>query len=603
MMTLRKLFTVALLSACLPASVLAANRTDYRYARNVTQSGSNWATPGLSRYDPLCGGGCSCSSADCAVNSISGNREWLRASNFELVPTDLSDGSRWIRRVVVNIHGKHATGGTSTWDVRVIVRDFVGTIVRDEIRTITFGNTTVCDYRVPEPERDITNMWDWNQEPDVLDNIELWVRRGNNNSAMYVNAFRLRVDSEDLPGCGLSATRIDFGSALPGQSVDRNFNISNVGGGQLRGAVDGSSCAGEPFSIVAGGGVYDLGPGQSRIVTVRYSPIAYTGAPDECLIDPNDENADCGLVDLIGTTQEPCVLSPTALDFGSVPVGGSADRSFTLTNTGFVPLSGAIEPPAQSTFSLVAGGGAYLLAPGASRTVTVRYTPDLPFGDGDFVATGCENDVTLLGMGVTGCALSTTLLDFGDVRVGESAVRTFTVHNVAVLPITGDARLSAGSDSMGFSIIQGGGPYTIAPGQSRDVSVRFAPMGRPGAVASVVDLGTPCPGVVVKFAEALVDAAPSIPLRTEIRSAAPNPARGVTRLEFALSASTNVRLVIYDALGRRVRDILNGAMSAGLHSVAWDVRNNDGVPVHPGVYFAELSGIGTRSKKSILVIR
>src|SRR5207245_868717 len=63
---------------------------------------------------------------------------------------------------------------------------------------------------------------------------------------------------------------------------------------------------------------------------------------------------------------------PTTVDFGSVVVGQSADRSFTVTNTGGGTLTGAASTSAP--FSIVAGGS-FSLGAGASQVVVVRFTP------------------------------------------------------------------------------------------------------------------------------------------------------------------------------------------------------------------------------------
>jgi len=65
-------------------------------------------------------------------------------------------------------------------------------------------------------------------------------------------------------------------------------------------------------------------------------------------------------------------MPATTVDFGSVVVGQSADRSFTVTNTGEGTLTGAASTSAP--FSIVAGGS-FSLGAGASQVVVVRFTP------------------------------------------------------------------------------------------------------------------------------------------------------------------------------------------------------------------------------------
>src|SRR5438034_531810 len=59
-------------------------------------------------------------------------------------------------------------------------------------------------------------------------------------------------------------------------------------------------------------------------------------------------------------------------DFGSVSVGASADRSFTVTNTGGAALTATVA--SATPFSIVSGG-AFTLSPGTSQTVVARFSP------------------------------------------------------------------------------------------------------------------------------------------------------------------------------------------------------------------------------------
>src|SRR5438552_1701343 len=74
----------------------------------------------------------------------------------------------------------------------------------------------------------------------------------------------------------------------------------------------------------------------------------------------------------IGGTPGLSVSPPTTVDFGSVLVGASADRSFTVTNTGGGSLTGTAASSAP--FSVVSGGS-FSLAAGASQTVVARFNP------------------------------------------------------------------------------------------------------------------------------------------------------------------------------------------------------------------------------------
>ena len=65
-------------------------------------------------------------------------------------------------------------------------------------------------------------------------------------------------------------------------------------------------------------------------------------------------------------------VTPASQDFGSILVGITADRAFTVQNVGGGTLTGTAS--VSAAFAVVSNG-TYNLAAGASQTVTVRYTP------------------------------------------------------------------------------------------------------------------------------------------------------------------------------------------------------------------------------------
>ena len=80
----------------------------------------------------------------------------------------------------------------------------------------------------------------------------------------------------------------------------------------------------------------------------------------------------------------------------------------------------------------------------------------------------------------------------------------------------------------------------------------------------------------------------------------PNPVRGATTLRFSLPSAAGVRLAIYDVRGRRVREVVSGPRPAGVHTVVWDLHDEQGKAVGAGVYFARLE-VGNRTATRKLV--
>jgi hypothetical protein len=84
----------------------------------------------------------------------------------------------------------------------------------------------------------------------------------------------------------------------------------------------------------------------------------------------------------------------------------------------------------------------------------------------------------------------------------------------------------------------------------------------------------------------------------------PNPARGATRISFALpqGAPARTTLGVFDAQGRRVR-VLEGPFRAGLNEVAWDGTDDAGRAARAGLYFYRLESAGAVLSRRLVVVR
>lgn len=99
-----------------------------------------------------------------------------------------------------------------------------------------------------------------------------------------------------------------------------------------------------------------------------------------------------------------------------------------------------------------------------------------------------------------------------------------------------------------------------------------------------------------------LDAPASPPAELSLAPVAPNPARGRATLSFALPAAAVARLAVYDAQGRLVHTLVDGALPAGRHSRAWDLRDGGGRTLPPGLYLARLvTPAGTRVRRLAVI--
>ena len=98
----------------------------------------------------------------------------------------------------------------------------------------------------------------------------------------------------------------------------------------------------------------------------------------------------------------------------------------------------------------------------------------------------------------------------------------------------------------------------------------------------------------VTFASFDIDTTPQA---TELKSSFPNPFNPSTTVNYTLSDEGAVNIVVYDAIGRQVAELVNGIQSPGVYSINWDASNHAS-----GAYFLRMAtGSYTSSQKLMLV--
>jgi hypothetical protein len=94
----------------------------------------------------------------------------------------------------------------------------------------------------------------------------------------------------------------------------------------------------------------------------------------------------------------------------------------------------------------------------------------------------------------------------------------------------------------------------------------------------------------------------SIPLQYQLDQNYPNPFNPSTTINYNLSAIGNVKIKIYDILGREVITLVNAQKPAGKYQAIWNGTDNFGNKVTSGIYFYTIrTGNFTASKKMVMM--
>ena len=92
------------------------------------------------------------------------------------------------------------------------------------------------------------------------------------------------------------------------------------------------------------------------------------------------------------------------------------------------------------------------------------------------------------------------------------------------------------------------------------------------------------------------------PRGLELSQSAPNPLHDGAAITFSIPRDGIVQIDVFDVTGAHVARLVDGELPAGLHTVSWDGRTLRGDRARPGVYLYELTAVGERVAKKMIVI-
>jgi hypothetical protein len=94
-----------------------------------------------------------------------------------------------------------------------------------------------------------------------------------------------------------------------------------------------------------------------------------------------------------------------------------------------------------------------------------------------------------------------------------------------------------------------------------------------------------------------------IPTQYALNQNYPNPFNPTTTISFSMPQRENVRVEVYDILGKLVRTIVDKEVAAGNYSVVWEGNDQGGAKVASGMYFYRIQAGSFSSVKKMLMLK
>ncbi|GAB1430622.1 hypothetical protein MASR2M18_14550 [Ignavibacteria bacterium] len=192
-------------------------------------------------------------------------------------------------------------------------------------------------------------------------------------------SIRIGLNGSSGPLLTFGALPFDFGCVRPGQFRDFTFPniIRNDGGTTL--TISSVEIIGEnstDFSVIEGGGTYQIATGATATLKVRFAPSSVGPKHAQIVFTSNSTSGTERTLDIFGRGCQTCV-SIQRIVFDSIGVGETKDSTILICNICDVPFVGQkLDTATDGQFRLIAHEQVpKTLQPGNCLSATVRYAP------------------------------------------------------------------------------------------------------------------------------------------------------------------------------------------------------------------------------------
>lgn len=95
----------------------------------------------------------------------------------------------------------------------------------------------------------------------------------------------------------------------------------------------------------------------------------------------------------------------------------------------------------------------------------------------------------------------------------------------------------------------------------------------------------------------------NVPAKFDLSQNYPNPFNPSTEIKFSVAKSENIKVSVYDAVGRLVKVLVNDMLSPGNYKVTWNGENSNGSKVVSGIYFYRFESSSFEATKKMVLLK
>ncbi len=287
------------------------------------------------------------------------------------------------------------------------------------------------------------------------------------------------------PDIYVAPEEINFGTVIVGVQEEQLLAVHNVGGGTLNVASVTLQDGTGPFSVEDYSG--ELTPENLVELVVDFTPDDLGPAEDVILIESDDPDepvveVPVYAVDVLPEPVPAIAWSPSSIDYGAVPSGGSVAETVTVTSvgTGDLQVTGMVLSVGTSPdFTLANNPAPIVLVPSSSTTVDVVYAPSDGVPDaGVLVITSNDPDTPEVQIPLSGELLPAPDIDlvptsllFGTLAAGNSETMSADIWNLGVADLELGTLIQIGSAE--FTMLDDPSGMVLIPGEYTTLSIQY----------------------------------------------------------------------------------------------------------------------------------